>query len=177
MDLAFYKTIQQVRTGARAPPPLALPSQVPMNCFSGETVILRPPALFFYELFSMGCKFGDFQGKLTEKCKYFDFFFENVFVVKFFSFFVAPLSCGPPACGSTRFITELFLTSAIVRLRVHFSRHCDFNQLSDRSIITLFMLIHVKEETLRVIFQTSFSKSDAQKLGYGVKRTSKMGCW
>ena len=42
---------------------------------------------------------------------------------------------------------KIFQT-AIVRLRVHFSRHCDFNQLSDLSIITLFMLIHVKEETL-----------------------------
>ena len=32
-------------------------------------------------------------------------------------------------------------------LRVHFSRHCDFNQLSDCSIITLFMLIHMKEDS------------------------------
>ena len=34
------------------------------------------------------------------------------------------------------------------------------------------MLIHVKKETLRVIFQSSFLKSDAQKSSYGVKRTS-----
>ena len=34
------------------------------------------------------------------------------------------------------------------------------------------MLINVKEETLRVIFQPSFLKSDAQKLSYGVKHTS-----
>ena len=58
------------------------------------------------------------------------------------------------------------MVAAIVRLRVHFSRHCDFNQLSDRSIITLFMLIHVKEETLRVIFYPSFSRLVAQKLSY-----------
>ena len=34
------------------------------------------------------------------------------------------------------------------------------------------MLIHVKEETLRVIFLPNFLKSDAQKSSYGVKRTS-----
>ena len=34
------------------------------------------------------------------------------------------------------------------------------------------MLIHVKEETLMVIFLPSFLKSDAQKSSYGVKRTS-----
>ena len=34
------------------------------------------------------------------------------------------------------------------------------------------MLIHVKEETLRVILLPSFLKSDAQKSSYGVKRTS-----
>ena len=64
----------------------------------------------------------------------------------------------------------------IVRLRVHFSRHCDFNQLSDRSIITLFMLIHVKEETLRVIFQPSFSILGTQRSSYRVIRTAKVGC-
>ena len=65
----------------------------------------------------------------------------------------------------------------IVRLRVHFSRHCDFNQLSDsdRSIITLFMLIHVKEETLRVIFQPSFSILGTQRSIYRVIRTAKVG--
>ena len=57
---------------------------------------------------------------------------------------------------------DISIHAAIVRLRVH--RHCDFNQLSDRSIITLLMLIHdVKEETLMVIFLLSFLKSDAQK--------------
>ena len=34
------------------------------------------------------------------------------------------------------------------------------------------MLIHLKEETLRVIFLPSFLNSDAQKSSYGVKRTS-----
>ena len=66
--------------------------------------------------------------------------------------------------------------SPIVRLRVHFSRHCDFNQLSDCSIITLFMLIHMKEETLRVIFQPSFSKLSTQGSSYRVVRTAKVGC-
>ena len=65
--------------------------------------------------------------------------------------------------------------SPIVRLRVHFSRHCDFNQLSDCSIITLFMLIHVKEETLRVIFQPSFSILGTQGSSYRVIRTAKVG--
>ena len=36
------------------------------------------------------------------------------------------------------------------------------------------MLIHVKKETLRVIFLPSFLKSDAQKSSNGVKRTSNL---
>ena len=36
------------------------------------------------------------------------------------------------------------------------------------------MLIHAKEETLRVIFLPSFLKADAQKSSYGVKRTSNL---
>ena len=65
--------------------------------------------------------------------------------------------------------------SPIVRLRVHFRRHCDFNQLSDCGIITLFMLIHVKEETLRVIFQPSFSILGTQGSSYRGIRTAKVG--
>ena len=70
----------------------------------------------------------------------------------------------------------MILTSPIVRLRVHLSRRCAFNQLSDWSINTLFVLIHVKEETLRVIFQPSFSRLDTQGSSYRVIRTAKMGC-
>ena len=38
------------------------------------------------------------------------------------------------------------------------------------------MLIHVKEETLRVIFQPSFSILGTQGSSYRVKRTAKVGC-
>ena len=38
------------------------------------------------------------------------------------------------------------------------------------------MLIHVKEETLRVIFQPSFSIMGTQGLSYRVIRTAKLGC-
>ena len=38
------------------------------------------------------------------------------------------------------------------------------------------MLIHVKEETRRVIFQPSFSKLGTQGLSYRVIRTAKVGC-
>ena len=38
------------------------------------------------------------------------------------------------------------------------------------------MLIHVKEETLRVIFQPSFSILGTQGSSYRVIRTAKVGC-
>ena len=38
------------------------------------------------------------------------------------------------------------------------------------------MLVHVKEETLRVIFQPSFSIMGTQGLSYRVIRTAKVGC-
>ena len=64
--------------------------------------------------------------------------------------------------------------TVVVRLWVHIGRQGHFRKISLQSINSLFMLLYVIEETFRIIFQPSFSKSVALGSLWGQIRTPKM---